>query len=230
MKVGKIVLNEEEYLLVKLMEECSEISKVSAKWLRFGKNNYRKDSGNTISNFDELKKELAHLTAIRILLSTTAGENFVTVDDDEVTDLMSKTRTYMKSLSGIVQQKFDKKNDQTLSLYGKYDILVGTSFNGNIITIYDYDNSRAWRITLYGFDSVDVLFDPNDENNFRVINSNVSLPYEIFHSDEYEIIVDNIPASKNSQTIKIVNKLDDTIDRYYIEEVEDTNSVKLNKY
>jgi NTP pyrophosphatase (non-canonical NTP hydrolase) len=90
-----MALNEEEYLLIKLIEECSEVIKASTKWLRFGKNNYCPRDKRKVSNVDELRQELANVTAARIMLSDITKEQLATDNPIKVGHHIDKTRRYM---------------------------------------------------------------------------------------------------------------------------------------
>lgn len=59
-----------EYLLICLMEEAAEVQQIAAKCLRFGLDNYHPDDAEMKTNFDELRREMDDLDAIRAMLQT----------------------------------------------------------------------------------------------------------------------------------------------------------------
>lgn len=63
-------MNKTEYLLVCLMEEAAEVQQIAAKCLRFGLDNYHPNDSERKTNFNELRRELDDLDAIRVMLQT----------------------------------------------------------------------------------------------------------------------------------------------------------------
>lgn len=51
----------EEYVLIKLMEECAEVQHICSKILRFGRDNYHPSDDNKTSNADLLNSDLYDL-------------------------------------------------------------------------------------------------------------------------------------------------------------------------
>lgn len=96
-------MNEIEYLLVCLAEECAEVQQIVAKILRFGLNSHHPDKFKT--NLQELHDELIDLDAIREMLNDHKVDTFT---DDEYTMLtakMNKVKKYMEisRKSGMLQ-------------------------------------------------------------------------------------------------------------------------------
>jgi len=60
-------MNEAEYLLICLGEECAEVQQAISKVLRFGPENYHPNGGPT--NIDELTRELTDLVAVAGILT-----------------------------------------------------------------------------------------------------------------------------------------------------------------
>ncbi len=73
------MMNEREYLLVCVMEECSEIQKAASKALRFN-----------LNDPDEIENEFIDLVALFEMLQ------FVTLDEERIAAKKKKVRKFMK--------------------------------------------------------------------------------------------------------------------------------------
>jgi hypothetical protein len=82
-------MTREQYLLVCLIEECSEISKEAAKILRFGKGDVNPDDPDGPNNIKRLLLELIDFTAIVEMLR----------DDGFSTEFLTSDEEYEKNLS-----------------------------------------------------------------------------------------------------------------------------------
>lgn len=75
-------MNREQYLLVKLMEECAEIIQIASKSIRFGLHNYHPDVPHGQNNKYHLEQELIDVLAVL----TVMYEEELLDSDAEVTD------------------------------------------------------------------------------------------------------------------------------------------------
>jgi hypothetical protein len=73
------MMNEREYLLVCVMEECSEIQKAASKALRFN-----------LNDPDKIENEFIDLVALFEMLQ------FVTLDEERIAAKKKKVRKFMK--------------------------------------------------------------------------------------------------------------------------------------
>lgn len=69
-------MTKREYLLICLMEECAEVQQIASKCLRFGFSNYHPDDADKTPNYQQLRRELYDLDAIRAMLETVTRLNF----------------------------------------------------------------------------------------------------------------------------------------------------------
>ena len=58
------MLTEEQYLLICLIEECSELQQITSKCLRFGVNDYSPYDETKTPNWKNLAIELSHINCI----------------------------------------------------------------------------------------------------------------------------------------------------------------------
>jgi hypothetical protein len=86
-------MNREQMLLVKLIEECAEISKVATKALRFGMNSIQPSSGET--NRKLLKEEHKDYMATLMLLQDETGV-FFSMTNDEIRERKARIEEYFK--------------------------------------------------------------------------------------------------------------------------------------
>lgn len=63
------MITEEQYILIKVMEECGEIIKECSKALRFGPDDYSPNDPDKIINRQLIRNELADLDYLKDLLS-----------------------------------------------------------------------------------------------------------------------------------------------------------------
>ena len=82
-----------EYLLTCLAEECAEVQQIISKAQRFGLDNHHPK--RTETNLEELKKELAHIDAVRHLLEYDAHVPVVGNAIMTMTDKIESVRRYM---------------------------------------------------------------------------------------------------------------------------------------
>jgi len=104
------MMTETEMLLIKLIEEASEVQKAATKWLRFGRNSYNVNDFKKTTNSKNLKNELADLTAVRSLLSECTKEDFSTDMLEDVTRHIAKTKKSMSrsvKLGRLIKRKDD---------------------------------------------------------------------------------------------------------------------------
>ena len=94
-------MNKEQYLLIKLSEECSEVSQITSKSLRFGIGNIRPDSVYT--NSQKITQELADVMAAAMYLEEEGVINMPgSAMIQESRDKIDKYLEYSK-LIGIVK-------------------------------------------------------------------------------------------------------------------------------
>lgn len=86
-------MNKQEYLLVKLMEECAEVSKVCAKILRFGIDNGKPDS--LVTNREELHRELVDIVAIVAILEEEGITTVGTLSEEQMLAPINRIYHYM---------------------------------------------------------------------------------------------------------------------------------------
>jgi NTP pyrophosphatase (non-canonical NTP hydrolase) len=79
-------MNKNQFLLLKLAEECAEVAHVAMKQIQFGKNNIRKDKTDT--NTERLKDEVMDLFAMVTLLIK--AEEIPFIWDDEMAEARAR--------------------------------------------------------------------------------------------------------------------------------------------
>ena len=89
-------MNNQEYNLVKIIEECAEVQEACTKILRFGMHGKVPQCDN--SNLDRLRLELGDLTVAIQLLEYSIGES-LEISEDEL-DLKRGRFTEFKDVSG----------------------------------------------------------------------------------------------------------------------------------
>ena len=101
-------MNREQYLLVCLMEECAEVQQVAAKALRFGLDNHHPVSD--LTNTTRLMEELAHIEAIRTMLTV---DGFLPdLTETNVSESMAKIDRVIKYMElskdlGTLEREYD---------------------------------------------------------------------------------------------------------------------------
>jgi NTP pyrophosphatase (non-canonical NTP hydrolase) len=90
-----------QFLLLKLMEECSEVAQRASKQIQFGK--LEVQNGQSLTNAERLKLELLDLVAVAILLQR-KGE-LPEFDDIDLEDIIEAKRLkmmkYLKMSHGL---------------------------------------------------------------------------------------------------------------------------------
>lgn len=95
-------MDQKQFLLLKIMEECSEISQRASKALQFGMNEIQ--SGQDLTNQERLQSEIDDLLCIVELFNqhSEAGEGFITKITSEQLDAkrkkLNKFLVYSKDL------------------------------------------------------------------------------------------------------------------------------------
>lgn len=87
-------MNKEKYLLVKIQEECAEVSQRAAKAIRFGLKEVQK--GQDKNNAERLRNEILDLLAAFIIFEDETKVELVDVNFDELVDSrIERIKKYM---------------------------------------------------------------------------------------------------------------------------------------
>ena len=87
-------MNKEKYLLVKIQEECAEVSQRAAKAIRFGLKETQK--GQDKNNLERLKDEILDLLAAFVIFEDETEIELIDVNfDDLVKERIERINKYM---------------------------------------------------------------------------------------------------------------------------------------
>ncbi len=75
------MMTRKQYLLLKLSEECAEVSQRCSKQIQFGRDEIQKSRGNTLTNDERLTGEITDLCAVIQMLNR-CGEITLPKDSD----------------------------------------------------------------------------------------------------------------------------------------------------
>ena len=89
------MLNKTEYLLTCLAEECAEVQQLISKCVRFGFENYNPHDKDKRTNYEELKRELDDIDALRWMLQAESNKNFAHADSMTLSPKIAKVLRYM---------------------------------------------------------------------------------------------------------------------------------------
>ena len=84
------MLNEQQYLLTLIQEECAELSQRASKALRFGL--YEVQEGQPLNNWERLKGEYTDLLSVISELD----KSLLDVDDNKIMNKIDKINKYME--------------------------------------------------------------------------------------------------------------------------------------
>lgn len=102
-----MALSNEDYLLIKLAEECNEVGQMAAKTIQFGMEEVYDDGVNQKTNRERLIDELNDLFGVIQMLNDETGLNFLP-DADAIRakgKKVSKYRGYSISLGKVYLKK-----------------------------------------------------------------------------------------------------------------------------
>lgn len=87
-------MNKEKYLLVKIQEECAEVSQRAAKAIRFGLNETQ--NGQDKTNLERLKDELLDLMTAVVFFTNETQIELISVDfENKINDRIERIKKYM---------------------------------------------------------------------------------------------------------------------------------------